>query len=150
MTVAERFDVAHERRGAERAAQRHERTAFRREQRETFEELVPRADAGTFAARQEKAAGRREARAAAEGDAQGLDTAGVDVMGGAQDSFAAAMGARARKEGRRAAREGARREHAQGLLAAHRAKEEDTMAQMRALATGAAARGIAPRAPPPS
>lgn len=59
------------------------------------------------------------------------------------------MQRRERAGERRAGRQAARREHAQGLLAAHGQKENDTMAEMRALAAQAAARGGIAKRPPP-
>ena len=150
-TVAEAYAVRSDERRGVRERERAEARAHRHEERARLDELAPRADGGTFAARAEKAAGRREARAARDADATGLHSAGVDELGGSGggDSFRAALSRRNAAGERRAGRQEARREHAQGLLAKQSAKEDGVMAEMRALAAQAAARGGIAKRPAP-
>ncbi|KAI7843005.1 hypothetical protein COHA_003338 [Chlorella ohadii] len=107
-----------------------ERQRHKREAKEWLDDQVPRL-AGKDKQLEEKRA-RRELGRSKDDDAEFVPR-GMDVMGGGEDSFAAAKAREAARQAHRGRHQVARQAEVQAKLAAAQAAEADKMAQFKAL-----------------
>ena len=115
-------ELSYEERGLKRKRLHVERKRWRQQHREIVDELVPKPDAGTFAARMEKRAAKG-AYARGGDDGAGFEVADADLMGGGDD-FGSMLRAQRAKTDRRQNR--ARAAAAAGL-SAYQEKERARM-----------------------
>lgn len=113
-----------------RAQAMAERQKHKREAKEWLEDQVPRL-AGKDKQLEEKRA-RRELGRSKDDDAEFVPR-GMDVMGGGEDSFAAAKAREAARQAQRGRHQTARQAEVQAKLAAAQAAEAEKMAQFKAL-----------------